>query len=257
MDGADVARRVERRLTWLTVGSAGVLVPLGALMTLIALGREPIQGGALVTGLLMLWLGVMGPFVHARRRRQDPRAHLEVGDLDGRPATILMRAHQDGLTAVGSTGIALGFAAWGVLAGSGGRWPVGLALLGAAAWLMTLPLGIWTGRFGSGGLWLTPELVEHRHRGRRSLMRWDDVEAVVPVWPHARLVGRPGAEVSHQDLTPWLPSRKPSAGPQDVDVDVAGLRVDLGSLVEWLDRYRRDPLARIELGTEESLAHLR
>lgn len=256
MDGADLARRIERRLTWLTIGSAAVLVPLGAVMTLIALGSEPIRGGALVTGLLMLWLGLLVPVAQFQRRRQEPCPRLEVGDLDGRPATVILRAGQDGLTAVSAAGVGFGVGTWGALAVAGGLWLVGLVLLGITAWLMTLALGIWTGRFGSGGLWLTPDVVEHRHGGRRSRMRWDDVEVVVPAWPHARLVGGRGAEVSHRNLTPWLPSGKRSAGSQDVDVDVAGLRVDLGSLVELLDRYRRDPLARAELGTPESLSHL-
>lgn len=211
-----------------------------------------------VLGGMLLVLGVTLTIAVVARHRRRPRPAPAVGEWDRVRATAVLRG-----TTVFTAGMVMAvevtvfLAVAGVAALRPAWWPIGLALLGLAAWY-TVPIVHWArGRYVAGGVWLTPEHVVHRYRGLTTTVAWDDVVGVTYDadlrWV---LLLVPDDRARHV----WTPGRvhgyRAARALEERVIRVEEMALDAAQLARVLASYRHYPAQRAELGTPVSLTRI-
>jgi hypothetical protein len=130
-------------------------------------------------------------------------------------------------------------------------WVVVNVVVAVAALVLLLP--VLARRVRSGGVYLTPQGLEHRRLGTSWTVGWDDVEGVTPEEPLPVLL-RPGARVVRSRTSPygWNGDVRGSDD-RVLGVETRHLSVDEGTLAFLVASYRQHPELRDQLGTPASL----
>lgn len=245
----------RRHPMWLIVG----MFVVGIVVTVIGFdtSRTALAAGSwglLIFGLGFTATGVMflvgTPSLVRQNRFPTGLPFPRSVELEEEPATFLAR-WRESLWFLSGFALVLGLssAAWAVLAFFDGNWGVVVLAGLPAVYFLSLPVFVLTGRFISGGLWLTPSRIVQRVSSVRSSVRWEDVTALG--W------GPEGLEVmarssDQRHATPWFRAKK-YVRPDRVVLNVQFMITGAGATMMLLRDYVDDPSIRGELGTDAAL----
>ena len=221
------------------------------------------SSGAVVTAMFGAFFVVVALVIYGGflvRLRSAPPAPQSVV-VEGEPALYLPRAR---LTAVGncllSGALALVFLGWAIVLGVDSGWGGAVVLAIPAVVFLLLPLFALTGRWASGGLWLTPTRLVHRAYGVRAWSTWDDIAKVDAAPVGAPISQAPTTGVHTRDAhgsytTPFFRNGKLAEAGR-MTLDLRDLPASPAGVVSLVSTYREHPDLRHELGTDAALARV-
>lgn len=211
-----------------------------------------------VMGGMLLVLGVTLVAAVVARHRRRPRPAPALGEVDGVAATVLPRdraVHTVGMVMV--VELVAFLVGLGIAAATSPGWVLAPPLLATAVW-WSVPVVHWLrGRYGAGGVWLTPEHLVHRHRGLRTTVAWDDVAGVTfdaeTQWVF--VVVRRG-RARHEWTWGGLHGPRAARALEQGIIRTDEMSLDAAQVAQVISSYLHYPAQRGELGTPVSLTRV-
>ena len=259
------SREMRRRKTsarknaraWVLLMLLGALIAIGPIYQAATHQTGASSTKYTVIGAALFALGLAGmalQMIETKRLVFAPAPR--VSELEGSRATELRRDRAGsaaGCLMLAALAVLIAAAAWNSLQ-VGRTWDAALRLLVAAL----AAFAAVRSAFGPApGVWLGPESITDRSRGRRASIRWEQVTALNVDTEVEWLTIEPQSEWRVERSKKAAPWRR---GPSSVRpywvgcVEATGLPLDAFALARVVDHYLRHPELRAELGTPTSLA---
>jgi hypothetical protein len=211
------------------------------------------------TAVFLGFVGAVGVLMlvsfalEALRRGRRPFGHVGTSP-DGERATVLPFSGAALASPVVMMVLVLVAGAVGAVVAQGDGstpWVVICVVLAVGALALLLP--VIGGRVRAGGVYLTPQGIEHRRLGTSWRLPWDDVEGVVPQEP-VPVLPRPGVRVVRARTAPYAWNGDVRTSDERVlGIETRHLSVDEKTLAFLVASYQQHPELRDQLGTPASL----
>jgi hypothetical protein len=233
---------------------------ISAFVTLVGVGGVIADGGdSPGTSVFLGFVGAVGILMlvsfalEALRRGRRPFARVGTTP-EGERATVLPFA----TPALASPVVLLSLvllagAAGAAVAQADGATPWVVICLVVAVGALALLLPVLAGRVRAGGVYLTPQGIEHRRLGTSWKVGWDDVEGVAPEEP-LPVLSRAGARVVRARTSPYgWDGDVRTSDERVLGIETRHLSVDEKTLAFLVASYEQHPELRDRLGTPASL----